>query len=260
MCHAWHERRTRRPPARRKCHAWPFAARAAPLPDARATRGMHAARSAPPYLAYVPRVACLPHAPPPRPANVPRVAPAAQAQALDQTPCLRIENFNWVFTVDSFEDSSFMACPFGRKLLGQPVEVHISEQFEPADAGVLTTAIDLLGPRDVVSDEDYPNARWRPRRMTRGWGGGLRAADGWMYGIVTGWHDTRTQMLVTRENHPNVPMQGPAKTNCRGRQACYLVYHPWLLCSLWHNLDLRLYSLDPAAQVDHWRAHKRSEV
>jgi len=184
---------------------------------------------------------------------------APVAQARDETPCVHMENVVWTFAADSFEEPSFMECPYGRKLLGHLLEVHISEQFEPADAGVFST-LDLLGPRLVSDEEDDPIAPNRPRKMTRGRGGRVRAADGWISGFVTGWHDARTNTVVAWNNQGNVPMQGPAKTNSRGRPACYLVYHAWLGCSLWHNLDLRLYSLDPADEVDHWRAFKRSEV
>ena len=179
------------------------------------------------------------------------------AQAMDQTPCVRIEDTEWKFPADFFEESSFMESPFGRKLLGQAVEVHIREQFEPADSGLLSTDIKLLGPRVVWVGEGLDLGR--PRKMMRGLGGSLRAADGWMSGIVTGWHDTRTNMVVSWDNRPDVPMQGPAKT-IRDRPARYRVYHAWLDRSLWHNLDLSLYSLDPAAEVDHWRAYKRSDV
>ena len=138
-----------------------------------------------------------------------------------------------------------MESPYGRKLIGQPVAVFVSEQFEPADTGVCPTDKSLLGPRLVLPEDDPDDApKGRPRRITRE-GGSLRAVDGWIDGVVTGWHDSRGHTVVTLGNQPNAVMQGPAEKD-----------HAWLGISLWHNLDVQLYSLDPGAEVDHWRAYK----
>jgi len=170
--------------------------------------------------------------------------------------CIYFVNHAWDFDAEHFEESSFMESPYGRKLIGQPVAVFVSEQFEPADTGVCPTDKSLLGPRLVLPEDDPDDApKGRPRRITRE-GGSLRAVDGWIDGVVTGWHDSRGHTVVTLGNQPNAVMQGPAKKDSRGRPAHYLVYHAWLGISLWHNLDVQLYSLDPGAEVDHWRAYK----
>ena len=182
----------------------------------------------------------------------------------NHTPCIAAVDLTWDFKAeDFFEENSFMESPYGRKLLGQPVAVFVSEQFEPADAGICPTDDALLGPRIVFPEDDDPDApKGRPRKMTRHkpGGGPLRAVDGWIDGIVTGWHDARDNTVVTLGSQPNHVMQGPAKKDSRGRPASYLVYHAWLGTALWHNLDVQLYSLDPGAKVDHWRAFKSSKV
>ena len=188
----------------------------------------------------------------------------------NQGLCVTHVDLEWDFDPELFEESSFMESPYGRKLLGQPVAVFVSEQFEPADTELCPIDCALLGPRMVLPQDNPDEPKGRPRKMCRprpqneqNWctvNPNLRAVDGWMDGTVTGWHDVRDNTVVTHGDEPNEVMQGPAKRDSHGRPACYRVYHPWLGVSLWHNLDVKLYSLDPGAKVDHWRAFKFNMV